>query len=123
MWGDGSRALHRPETAGHQLSSGVGRARDAVTGVGAARLDETLEGDLQGDMATSDDVFRAQGTVVETLRNATFRVKLDSGHEVTARASGKMRKGRLIRIIPGDKVELEVSVYDPTKGRIVWRHR
>jgi translation initiation factor IF-1 len=61
--------------------------------------------------------------VVETLRNATFRVKLDSGHEVTARASGKMRRGRLIRIIPGDKVELEVSVYDPTKGRIVWRHK
>ncbi|HEX9854739.1 MAG TPA: translation initiation factor IF-1 [Acidimicrobiia bacterium] len=74
-------------------------------------------------MATTDDVFRAQGTVVETLRNATFRVKLDSGHEVTARASGKMRRGRLIRIIPGDKVELEVSVYDPTKGRIVWRHK
>lgn len=74
-------------------------------------------------MANSDDVFRAQGTVVETLRNATFRVRLDSGHEVTARASGKMRRGRLIRIIPGDKVELEVSVYDPTKGRIVWRHK
>ncbi|MDX1450847.1 MAG: translation initiation factor IF-1, partial [Acidimicrobiia bacterium] len=58
-------------------------------------------------MATGDDVFRAQGTVVATLRNASFKVKLDSGHEVTARASGKMRRGRLIRIIPGDRVELE----------------
>ncbi len=74
-------------------------------------------------MASSDDVFRVQGTVVSTLRNATFLVKLDSGQEVTARASGKMRRGRLIRIIPGDKVELEVSTYDPTKGRIVWRYR
>jgi translation initiation factor IF-1 len=74
-------------------------------------------------MATGDDVFRAQGTVVATLRNASFKVKLDSGHEVTARASGKMRRGRLIRIIPGDRVELEVSAYDPTKGRIVWRYR
>ncbi len=74
-------------------------------------------------MASGDDVFRAQGTVLATLRNASFKVKLDSGHEVTARASGKMRRGRLIRIIPGDRVELEVSAYDPTKGRIVWRYR
>ncbi len=74
-------------------------------------------------VASSDDVFKAQGTVVATLRNATFKVKLDSGHEVVARASGKMRRGRLIRIIPGDRVELEVSTYDPTRGRIVWRYR
>lgn len=74
-------------------------------------------------MASTDDVFRAQGVVVTTLRNATFKVRLDSGHEVTARASGKMRQGRLIRIIPGDRVELEVSAYDPTRGRIVWRYR
>ncbi len=74
-------------------------------------------------MARGDDVLRTQGTVVETLKNATFRVKLESGHEVMARASGKMRRGRLIRIIPGDKVELELSAYDPTKGRIVWRYR
>ena len=70
-----------------------------------------------------DDVFRTQGVVVATLRNASFKVKLDSGHEVIALASGKMRRGRLIRIIPGDKVELEVSAYDPTRGRIIWRYR
>ena len=74
-------------------------------------------------MASGDDVFRAQGTVVATLRNANFKVKLETGHEVIARASGKMRRGRLIRIIPGDKVELEISAYDPTRGRIVWRYR
>jgi translation initiation factor IF-1 len=61
--------------------------------------------------------------VIETLPNATFRVKLETGHEVTARASGKMRKGRMIRIIPGDSVEVDVSAYDPSMGRIVWRYR
>ena len=74
-------------------------------------------------LASGDDVFRAQGVVTATLRNASFKVKLDSGHELIARASGKMRKGRLIRIIPGDRVEVEVSAYDPTKGRIIWRYR
>ena len=74
-------------------------------------------------MARGDDTFRTQGTIVETLRNAEFRVELDSGLEVIARASGKMRRGRGIRIIAGDTVEVEVSAYDPTKGRIVWRHR
>ncbi len=74
-------------------------------------------------MAGSDDTFRAQGTVVATLRNAMFKVRLESGHEVIARASGKMRQGRLIRIIPGDRVELDISAYDPTRGRIVWRYR
>ena len=74
-------------------------------------------------MAGEDDYFNAQGVVVATHRNASFRVKLESGHELIARASGKMRKGRLIRIIPGDRVEVEVSAYDPTKGRIIWRYR
>ncbi|MBA2336817.1 MAG: translation initiation factor IF-1 [Acidimicrobiia bacterium] len=57
------------------------------------------------------------------MRDANFKVRLDSGHEVVARASGRMRHGRRIRIIPGDRVELEVSAYDLTRGRIVWRHR
>jgi len=74
-------------------------------------------------MAGKDDYFRAQGKVVETLPNAYFRVTLDTGQDITARAAGKMRRGRKIRIIPGDRVELEVSIYDPTKGRIVWRHK
>jgi translation initiation factor IF-1 len=74
-------------------------------------------------MGSGDDTFRAQGTVVQTLGDASFRVRLETGHEVIARASGKMRRGRLIRIIPGDRVEVEVSTYDPSKGRIVWRHR
>jgi len=78
---------------------------------------------LETHIAGKDDYFRAKGVVLETLPNATFRVKLETGHEVTARASGKMRKGRMIRIIPGDSVEVDVSAYDPTMGRIVWRYR
>gem|GEM_PF-170662 len=78
---------------------------------------------LETLIAGKDDYFRAKGVVVETLPNATFRVKLETGHEVTARASGKMRKGRMIRIIPGDSVEVDVSAYDPAMGRIVWRYR
>ncbi|MDX1690109.1 MAG: translation initiation factor IF-1 [Acidimicrobiia bacterium] len=73
---------------------------------------------------TDEQSFRARGTVVDVLRDATFRVKLEQGgHEVIARAAGKMRRGRKIRILPGDVVEVDVSLYDPTKGRIVWRHR
>jgi translation initiation factor IF-1 len=55
-------------------------------------------------------------------RNATFRVRIEGGLIVTAKAAGRMRRGRGIRIIEGDEVDVEVSVYDPTKGRIVWRY-
>jgi translation initiation factor IF-1 len=52
-----------------------------------------------------------------------FRVETDAGLEVLARASGKMRRGRYIRILPGDRVDVEVSAYDPSRGRIVWRYK
>ena len=90
---------------------------------GVVRFDASPTGSIGGLTAGKDDYFRAKGVVVETLPNATFRVKLETGHEVTARASGKMRKGRMIRIIPGDQVEVDVSAYDPSMGRIVWRYR
>jgi translation initiation factor IF-1 len=63
------------------------------------------------------------GTVTTVLRDAKFLVATEQGTEVVARAAGRMRRGRKIRILPGDTVELEVSLYDPTRGRIVWRHR
>ena len=69
------------------------------------------------------DVLRVQGNVIETLPNAMFRVEIDGGMEVLARASGKMRRGRFIRILPGDRVDLELSTYDPSRGRIVWRYK
>jgi translation initiation factor IF-1 len=61
-------------------------------------------------------------TVVETLPNAVFRVELENGHEVLAHISGKMRK-HFIRILPGDKVLVELSPYDLTRGRIVYRYK
>ena len=63
-----------------------------------------------------------EGTVVEKLPNAMFQVELENGHKVLAHISGKLRMN-YIRIIPGDKVTLELSPYDLTKGRIIWRDK
>ena len=68
------------------------------------------------------NIIKVQGTVMETLPNASFKVQLESGAEILAHVSGKMRM-RDIRILPGDTVEMEVSPYDPTRGRIIWRHK
>ena len=62
------------------------------------------------------------GTIVEALSNAMFRVELQNGHEVIAHISGKMRM-HYIKILPGDKVRIEMSPYDLTKGRITYRHK
>ena len=67
-----------------------------------------------------DDVIECEGTVVEVLPNTVFRVKLTNGHMVPAHISGKMRMN-YIRILPGDRVKVEVSVYDLTQGRITFR--
>ncbi|MBN2899124.1 MAG: translation initiation factor IF-1 [Clostridia bacterium] len=70
-------------------------------------------------MAKSDAI-EVNGIVVEALPNAQFKVKLENGHEVLAHLSGKLRM-HFIRILPGDQVTLELSPYDLTKGRIIWR--
>jgi translation initiation factor IF-1 len=67
-----------------------------------------------------EEPIQVEGVVVESLPNAMFRVKLDSGHKVLAHISGKMRM-HYIRILPGDRVKLELSPYDLTQGRIVRR--
>ncbi len=69
-----------------------------------------------------DDVMEFDGEVIETLPNTTFRVKLENDHIVTAHISGKMRK-HYIRILTGDKVKVEMTPYDLTKGRITFRSR
>ena len=69
-----------------------------------------------------EDSIEMEGTVVEALPNTTFRVELDNGHVVTAHISGKMRK-HYIRILTGDKVKVELTPYDLSKGRIVYRER
>lgn len=68
-----------------------------------------------------DQAIEVEGIVTEALPNATFRVQMDNGHEVLAHASGKMRKF-FIRILPGDRVKMELSPYDLTRGRIVYRY-
>lgn len=67
-----------------------------------------------------DDVIEVEGKVIEALPNAMFQVELDNGHKVLAHISGKLRMN-FIRILPGDRVTLELSPYDLTRGRIVWR--
>ena len=68
------------------------------------------------------DVIEIEGKVVEKLPNAMFQVELENGHTVLAHISGKLRMN-YIRILPGDKVNLEMSPYDLTKGRIIWRDK
>ena len=74
-----------------------------------------------GNMA-KDDVIEMEGTVLETLPNTVFRVQLENGHVVTEHISGRMRK-HYIRIITGDKVKVELTPYDLSKGRITFRSR
>jgi len=69
-----------------------------------------------------DDTITAEGVVTEALPNAMFRVELEQGHKILAHISGKMRM-HFIKILPGDKVTVEISVYDLSKGRIVYRHK
>jgi len=69
-----------------------------------------------------EDVLEYEGTVLEILPNAMFKVKLDNEHEILAHTAGRMRKHR-IRILAGDKVTVEMSTYDLTKGRIIFRHK
>jgi translation initiation factor IF-1 len=78
-------------------------------------------GGLRGCMA-KEDAIQMEGRVTETLPNTTFRVELQNGHLVTAHISGKMRK-HYIRILTGDSVTVEITPYDLTKGRIVFRAR
>lgn len=75
-----------------------------------------------GIFLPKDDVIEFEGVVEEALPNATFKVRLPNGHQVVAHISGKLRLN-YIRILPGDHVTVEVSVYDLGKGRITWRFK
>ncbi|MBG9983904.1 translation initiation factor IF-1 [Aerococcaceae bacterium DSM 111022] len=69
-----------------------------------------------------EDVIEVEGTVLETLPNAMFRVELENGHEILAHVSGKIRMN-YIRILPGDRVTIEMSPYDLSRGRITYRFK
>jgi translation initiation factor IF-1 len=71
---------------------------------------------------SKQDAIKQDGLIAEALSNAMFRVKLENGHEIIATISGKMRM-HYIRILPGDKVKVEMSPYDLTKGRICFRYK
>ena len=71
---------------------------------------------------SKDDVFEVEGTVEEVLPNTVFKVKIPNGHIITAQVSGKIRL-HTIRILPGDRVTVEISPYDITRGRITYRHK
>ena len=73
-------------------------------------------------MTPKEEAIEVEGTVLEPLPNAMFRVELDNGHKVLAHISGKMRM-HYIRILPGDKVTVELSPYDLSRGRITYRHK
>ena len=69
-----------------------------------------------------EDVIEVEGVVVDSMPNAMFKVELENGHQLLAHISGKLRMN-FIRILPGDKVTVEMSPYDLTKGRITWRSK
>ena len=71
---------------------------------------------------SKEDIIEIQGSVLETLPNAMFRVQLENGHKILAHISGKMRM-HYIKILPGDKVKVELSPYDLTRGRITYREK
>ena len=74
------------------------------------------------DLAKQEDKIEVEGEITEALPSTMFRVEVEGGHDVLATISGKMRK-HYIRILPGDKVKVELSPYDLTRGRITYRHR
>jgi translation initiation factor IF-1 len=78
------------------------------------------EGKRQAELAVKEEKIEVEGEVVEALPSTMFRVQLDNGHGVLATISGKMRKN-YIRILPGDRVKVELSPYDLTRGRITFR--
>ncbi len=74
----------------------------------------------EGNKLAKEDVIEVEGTVVEALPNTNFKVELENGHQILAHISGKLRMN-YIKILPGDKVKVELSPYDLTRGRITWR--
>jgi len=75
---------------------------------------------LKGKKMAKDDVIELEGTILESMPNAMFKVKLENNHEILAHISGKIRKN-FIRILPGDKVKVEMTPYDLSRGRITFR--
>ena len=113
----GKRSPDPPTRSTGSPLSGAGR----FPGHGRQAFDQDLR-QIVEDMPKKEGVIEIEGTVVEALPNAMFRVELANGHKVLAHISGKMRQ-HYIRILPEDRVVVELSPYDLTRGRIVYRYR
>jgi translation initiation factor IF-1 len=89
---------------------------------GAPAIAAVISSGASGDYMAKEEVLEFPGVVTELLPNATFRVKLENDHEIIAHTAGRMRKNR-IRVLAGDKILVEMTPYDLTKGRITYRFR
>ena len=90
--------------------------------LGAAAMPPRKNSDQESIQDVAGDAIQMMGTITEVLPNTTFRVELENGHEILAYVSGKMRKN-YIRILQGDRVAVELSPYDLTRGRITYRYK
>ena len=120
-WGSYDKRLEQT-ALDSELPTRVGDFVKASLGLGNVLR---VGGDFVGkreNMARKEEAFEVEGTVTQALANTRFRVQLDTGNEVLAHVAGKIRKN-FIRIVPGDKVRVELSPYDLTKGRIIYRDR
>jgi translation initiation factor IF-1 len=97
-------------------------ARGAVCRGIRARAGEAQWSGMAKGKSSKEDVIEVEGSVIETLPNAMFRVEIPGGHKVLAHIGGKMRMN-YIRVLPGDRVLVELSPYDLTRGRIIFRYR
>jgi translation initiation factor IF-1 len=95
--------------------------KSAIQVAGKQDLDRKT-GSVKGERLSKEDAIEVMATVVETLPNALFKVELENKHQVLAHVSGRMRKN-FIRILPGDRVAIELSPYDLNRGRIVYRYK
>jgi translation initiation factor IF-1 len=105
-----------------QWASADDARRDAPAVCGVLARVQQFAASSGGTEMAKEEAIQMEGTVMETLPNTTFRVELQNGHVVTAHISGKMRKN-YIRILKGDTVTVELTPYDLTKGRIIYRAR
>lgn len=114
----------RPRRTGSKPSRAAHNSKPSRPAQNGTSNRAAPEGQPVGNSNGGSDgqTFRTSGTVKTVLRDAKFLVETEQGMEVVARAAGRMRRGRKIRILAGDAVDLEVSLYDPTRGRIIWRH-
>ena len=119
------RKLEKPKRKNikHISPAGVNISTDELTNRKLRRLIQGFDPKpfrWGGVLMSKEDVIELEGTVIEAKPNATFLVELSNGHKILAHISGKLRMN-YIRIVPGDKVTVEMSPYDLTKGRITWR--